>query len=118
MENNMAAHSTDSGQVSFVPENGARCICMKCPVQANSQCAKVKKEKFDELMKKEIKKMPKPEDTPILYCATGRATCKDLKLDELCICTTCHVWKEHKLADCKPVMHYCRDGKPECFKHI
>ena len=100
-------------KVPFVMGNLKRCICGQCPVQAKSICVK---EKLDAAMKmmsdpKAAKRMPKPSEVPQLYCSTGKAACKDIDPDQMCICGSCAVWVEHRLADARPSMYFCLEGK-------
>ena len=95
-------------KVSLTSENVTKCVCGKCPAQAKSQCVKTKMEGIKEAM---AKKPLRPKDIPGVYCSLGKATCKDLDPKEKCICGTCPVWAEFKLADGKPMGYFCRDGK-------
>jgi hypothetical protein len=95
-------------KVPLTSENVTKCVCGKCPVQAKSPCVKGKMEGIKEAM---MKKPLSPKDIPGIYCSTGKATCKDLDPKEKCICGTCSVWAEFKLADGKPMGYFCRDGK-------
>ena len=54
--------------------------------------------------------LPKPQDVPRLYCSSGKASCKDLELKQMCICGSCPVWHKFKLSGAKPTLHFCRDG--------
>jgi len=96
-------------KVPFTLEKVAKCVCPKCPVQAKSQCVSQKVS----VLADALKKVPlKREDIPGLYCSTGKATCTDLNSQEMCICGSCPVWTEFKLAGGKPAAgHFCRDGK-------
>ncbi|MGB2727442.1 MAG: DUF2769 domain-containing protein [Halobacteriota archaeon] len=91
-------------KVPFTVENIKKCICTECPVQNTSQCVKEKMEKAKEMM-------PKPEDIPGLYCASGVAACMDIDTNQMCICGDCPIWEECDLASGKPMGYYCRDGK-------
>lgn len=101
-------------KVPFTQENGMKCVCKSCPVQAKSECVKKKKEMMMEMMGKmkedEKMMMPKPEDMPGLYCSAGKAACMDIDTTQMCICGQCPVWSEYKLADGKPMGYFCRDG--------
>jgi len=104
-------------KVAFTMENGMKCICSKCPVQAGSPCAQ---EKIGKMMKADPPKgmaaqmtmqMPAPAEVPGLYCSTGKATCTDLNFKQMCICGNCPIWAENKLASGKPMGYFCRDGQ-------
>ena len=63
--------------------------------------------------KEEIEAMkPKADDMPGPYCANGVAVCKDFDFVKACMCSSCQVFKNFNLAKGKPVLYYCRDGKP------
>ncbi len=94
-------------KVSFVKDNVAKCVCPKCPVQAKSKCVADKVAVITQALGKSPLKR---EDIPGLYCASGTATCKDLDPKQACICATCPVWAELKLASGKPQGYFCRDG--------
>jgi hypothetical protein len=99
-------------KVPFTVENSMKCICTQCPVQSTSPCVKEKMKKAKEMMKRhESGMMPKPEDVPGLYCASGAATCRDLDTKQMCICGDCPLWEVYRLARGKPLGYYCRDGK-------
>lgn len=105
---NMSGNS----KVPYTVENIKKCMCPKCPVQADSKCAK---DKLNSLTK-EIEsaregEVPEPQDVPGVYCSTGKAACQDLNPEEQCICYTCAVWKEHNLGDGTPSMYFCQKGK-------
>ncbi|MCW4017743.1 MAG: DUF2769 domain-containing protein [Candidatus Bathyarchaeota archaeon] len=110
-----------------------KCQCAECPVQAESACTRPKIQKAMDMMNKmssssrssmpagsmsmqanppEVE-MPKPEELPGPYCSIGVAPCKDLDANKPCICTTCEVYKEYNLASCKPVEHFCFNGRAE-----
>jgi hypothetical protein len=99
---------TKASKVQFSQENGMKCICAKCLVQAKSQCSKDKIALVKRLMVE--KKMPKPSDVAGLYCASGKASCEDLNFKDGCICGNCPVFKQHVLVAANPVGYYCRDG--------
>jgi hypothetical protein len=96
-------------KVPFTAENVAKCICVQCPVQTGSACVKEKLAKAKEARGSGA--MPKPEDFPGLYCATGNAACKDINTRQMCICGDCPIWKEYMLVSGKPLGYFCRDGK-------
>jgi hypothetical protein len=91
--------------VSFTKDNANRCICMECPVQGKSQCARGK-----EKASKQGNSLS-PQDVPRLYCAGGKAACGDIDTKQACICGSCPVWIRHMLLKAKPSMYFCRDGK-------
>ena len=94
--------------VPFNEENVMKCICGKCPVTKNSKCSKELMEKAHMMMKEG--KKPSKKDIPGLYCASGKAHCKDLAFGEMCICGKCPLWTEYKLPNGMPMGYYCRDG--------
>ena len=99
-------------RVPFTLENIKECICSKCPVQNTSQCVRKKSEKTKEIMRNiESGSLPRPEDIPWLYCATGVATCKDIDTSQMCICGDCPIWEKYNLANGELLGYYCRDGK-------
>lgn len=100
-------------KVPFAIENLKRCICGQCPVQIKSKCVKEKLDAAAKLMSdpKKAKVMPKPKDIPRLYCSSGKASCKDIDANQMCICGSCAVWNEHVLADARPTMYFCLEGK-------
>ncbi|HOD69760.1 MAG: DUF2769 domain-containing protein [Bacteriovoracaceae bacterium] len=91
-------------KVDFTQDNIARCLCGECPVQAKSKCAR-------DLYEKSIKMegLPKPEQVPGLYCASGKATCTDLDIVQFCKCPGCLVWSDYNLKS----NHYCYRGSAE-----
>lgn len=91
-------------KVLFASESVKECICMQCPVQAKSLCAREKSKAAKNLP------APKPQDVPKLYCSSGKATCKDIDTRQMCICGACPVWHKFKLSGAKPSMYFCRDG--------
>jgi hypothetical protein len=100
-----------SPNIEFNQENIAKCLCPGCPVQADSECAKEKLMKLQEIMQSEEKTMPTPEDVPGVYCATGKAICTDIDPSKECQCPNCPMWKEYDLENGKPAGVFCRDGK-------
>lgn len=100
-------------KVKFNVENLERCICMSCPVQADSNCIKEKKIKIMEMMPdiKKTKTMPKPELVPGTYCANGKGHCDDVDFTKMCQCNLCAVWKENELDKGEPMGYFCRDGE-------
>ena len=91
-------------KVPFDSKGADECICNQCPVQIRSVCSR-EKDKANKGVK-----VPKPQDTARLYCSSGKASCNDLELKQMCICGSCNVWHRHTLAKAKPTLHFCRDG--------
>jgi hypothetical protein len=100
-------------KVPYTQENATMCICTRCPVQAESACARDKVRQMEEMMAKGMPEgmMPPPVDIPGLYCASGVAACRDLDFSKMCICGGCPVWDKCKLADGEPAGFFCRAGK-------
>jgi len=97
---------TKTPRVPFTMENVKKCICTKCPVQANSKCAKDKIMAMGKAMN-----MPmQAADVPGMYCSTGKAACTDLDMSKMCMCMACPLWAQYSLATSKPMGYYCRDG--------
>ncbi len=94
-------------KVPFVTGSVSRCMCPKCPVQGKSECVKGKLATISSALKADPLKR---EDIPGVYCSTGTATCRDLDPKQTCMCGSCPVFAEYKLAGFKPVGYYCRDG--------
>lgn len=57
------------------------------------------------------KEDPKPSDYPGMYCANGKAVCRDIDTEKNCICPDCVIYKEYELENAKPDFLYCKDGK-------
>ena len=49
---------------------------------------------------------------PGMYCAMGKALCKDLDFNKICKCKECSVWAEYKLQDENMTKYYCLYGNP------
>jgi len=100
-------------KVPYTQENATMCICTRCPVQAESVCAKEKVRVMEAMMAKGMPEgmMPPPADLSGLYCATGVATCKDLDFNKMCICAGWPVWDKCKLGDSTPAGYFCRAGR-------
>ena len=90
--------------VDYSEDNVQKCWCGQCPVQKQSSCAKDSMQQASQSL--EHHEMPDPKVLPGLYCATGTATCGDLKPTERCFCPECLVWGENVL----PANHYCAQG--------
>jgi hypothetical protein len=108
-----------------------KCMCGMCPVQAQSACSKPKLKMMMDMrasmgmkgsempagsmsaVQSEMSemKMPSPDQLPGPYCSISKAACNDLDMNKACICNTCQVYKEYKLASGKPVEHFCFNGK-------
>lgn len=105
-------NTSENSRVPYTVDNIMKCMCPKCPVQANSKCAM---NKLDSLVKGLESagegNVPEPLNIPGLYCSTGKATCHDLNPKEQCICYTCAIWKEYNLQNVEPVMYFCQRGK-------
>lgn len=98
---------SQKSKVSMTIDNIKKCACPKCPVQANSKCVKGKLGGLKEAM---MKNPLQKEDIPGVYCSTGTATCKDLDPKQMCMCPSCLIWSEYKLASGQPKGYFCRDG--------
>lgn len=99
--------------VEFNMENINKCLCKLCPVQANSDCVRIKMKIIQEKMSEDIDiAVPvEPGDVPGLYCSSGKTGCDDLYYHEECKCMDCEVFQENNLMENKPLGYYCRDGK-------
>ena len=102
--------SNQSPRVPFTRENINSCSCGGCPVQSKSKCATGKMASLDAALKVQPLQ---PQDIPFMYCATGKATCKDLDMQQKCQCPNCAVYQKYSLAKASHVAYYCRDGKAE-----
>ncbi len=98
---------TTRSKVPFTVSNVTKCMCPKCPVQSKSQCSTSKMATIKESLKKPALNR---EDIPGEYCSTGAAACKDLDPKQSCICGSCSVFFQYKLAAGQPAGYYCRDG--------
>ncbi len=94
--------------VQFTKDNTMKCLCGRCPVQAESVCVADKSLALAEAMKADGESMPMPSgaDVPGVYCATGVAACNDLDVSQTCICMQCLVYGEGGLQGWK----YCERG--------
>ena len=93
--------------VPFIKANVARCMCRQCPVQGKSNCVNGKLARLkDALSQSPLKR----EDIPQVYCGTGTAFCTDLDFNKTCICGSCPVFAEFRLASGKPIGKYCQQG--------
>lgn len=101
------ANEVRSTRIPFNAAKVMECMCTKCPVQANSACVKGKMAGMKEAM---MENPLRREDIPGMYCSTGTATCKDIDYTKMCICMSCPIWAEYKLAEGKPMGYFCRDG--------
>ena len=93
--------------VHFVSTNVTKCQCPRCPVQISSACVNRKIIEIKETLNKHPLKR---EDIPGVYCATGTATCTDIKVEQDCMCGKCVIFTEYKLFNFQPMGHYCKDG--------
>lgn len=105
-------NTSGNSKVAYTIENIKKCMCPKCPVQADSKCAV---DKLDGLVK-ELEssregEVPETQDVPGIYCSTGKAICQDLDPNQQCICYSCAIWKEKNLGEGTPSMYFCQNGK-------
>jgi hypothetical protein len=98
--------SAEMAGVEFTRDNAMKCMCGKCPVQAQSACVAEKSAKLKMAMESGMDGMPAVVDVPGLYCANGVAACTDLDFSQRCICSGCLVYKENRLGQWK----YCERG--------
>ena len=101
------------GKIEFSMENINQCLCVKCPVQIESQCVK-DKQKIMLLITQQDLDSPMRMDAervPGVYCSTGKAICKDIETERACKCNECPIWKEYALKNSLPGRYFCRDGK-------
>ncbi len=94
-------------KVPFIRASVAKCLCTRCPVQANSPSVSVKMVDIKNALSQNRLKR---DDIPEVYCASGAATCQDIDTSESCICDSCFVFQGYDLASSKRVGHYCRRG--------
>ena len=112
------------GKVQFSYESIIKCRCGVCPVQFHSVCAMPKKKYRNEILgemthetllgmtKEQITTMlPKADNLPGPYCATGVAACKDFDFSKMCLCGACQLFKDHNLIVAVPSSYFCKDGK-------
>jgi hypothetical protein len=93
--------------ILFTAENVNKCTCFACPVQTGSKCVRDKMS----LMSATLKQNPlQPQEIPALFCASGKASCRDLNFKKQCICVSCPVFKNYTLKGGTPPLFYCRDG--------
>lgn len=104
-------NQTTDVKVPFTRPNAKKCICWKCPVQADSECIEKNAEKMGEVM---TTNFFEPDIIPGLYCSSGVAFCKDIDTSRPCICPECPVFIEYGLEKCHPTHHYCKDGRAIC----
>ncbi len=98
---------TVSLKVPFTTANVSKCLCPKCPVQANSSCVSEKLPKLGDA----LKQTPlRAANIPAVYCSTGKATCQDLDAKASCICGGCAVYTSYQLATARPAIRYCKNG--------
>jgi hypothetical protein len=105
-------NTCENVKVPYTIENIKKCMCPKCPVQANSKCAMDKLENLArELEGPWEEDTPESQYIPGIYCSAGKATCQDLYPEEQCICNTCAVWRKYQLQNVKPTMYFCQRGR-------
>ncbi|HEX3014036.1 MAG TPA: DUF2769 domain-containing protein [Methanobacterium sp.] len=100
-------HKENEPLIKFARENIAKCLCLQCPVQSESECARTKMIMLQESMRG---MSPEPSDVAGVYCATGTATCSDLNPNKMCNCPNCEVFKENNLAQGEPGSYFCKKG--------
>ena len=93
--------------VPFSKANVARCMCPRCPVQGKSTCSAGKMAHIKDALRQNPLNR---EDIPEVYCGTGSASCADLDFKKPCVCGSCPVFAEFRLASGQPMGYYCRDG--------
>ena len=64
------------GTIPFVHVNVDKCLYLRCPVQLSSTCVSHKITGLKEALNKQPSRR---ENIPGVYCATGIATCTDIK---------------------------------------
>jgi len=95
-------------EIEFDRENMIKCLCIRCPVQKNSECAQNK----NKMLQISMKGMsPEPEDFPGMYCINGKAVCDDLDASKKCSCVNCEVWNENEFESKEPGNKFCQNGK-------
>jgi Protein of unknown function (DUF2769) len=99
-------------KVDYNLENMLKCICCKCQVQTQSSCAREKTKIIQKVEARGLEAIPifEPEEFPWLYCAVGRAKCRDLNFEKQCVCKDCKVWKENNLSIADTLEYYCKNG--------
>lgn len=93
--------------IPFTGASVGKCMCPKCPVQGKSQCVAGKVAGIKDALKSNPLRRA---DIPGVYCSTGTATCTDLNPKQSCICGTCAIYGQYKLASGQPGGYFCRDG--------
>ena len=94
--------------IPFTSYTVAKCMCVKCPVQAKSTCAK---ENLSNMGVTVCGTKPlQREEIPGVYCSTGFASCKDIDPKGSCICGTCSIFTEYKLGTAESIGYYCTNG--------
>jgi len=94
-------------KVDLNKTNIDQCMCTDCPVQAKSQCVKIKEAAMNETFKKNPLQ---GQDIPSMYCSTGIAACKDFDFSLECICKTCAVFDFYNLGKGKLINYFCQKG--------
>lgn len=97
-------------EVEFTRDNIIRCLCKKCAVQVGSQCVKNKLGLMLLITQQDLDSpmMMEPDKVPGLYCATGKATCKDINTKRVCKCVECPIWNEKSLKYNETSSYFCK----------
>lgn len=100
-------------KIDFSKENIDKCLCARCAVQIESDCVKDKLKIMFLITQQDLDSpmMMGPDRVPQIYCATGKATCRDIDTKKVCKCNECPLWKENKLELSTPGRYFCRDGQ-------
>lgn len=102
--------SKNGTNIKFERDNMIKCLCIQCPVQKDSECAQNK----NKMLQISMRGMsPEPEEFPGMYCANGKAACKDIDTNKKCKCVDCEVWKENELELKQPTTYFCKNGKAD-----
>jgi hypothetical protein len=96
-------------KVPFTKQNiMEKCMCGQCPVQSNSKCVR----DLDKNLAAAVNKVPiQREEVGGMYCSSGKALCHDLDFHNACVCGTCAVFHEYRLAGEHPSGYFCMGGK-------
>lgn len=101
--------------VNLDEDNLVKCKCPECPVQKDSGCvagllSEMAGSEGPEMegVATDKKHLPKPEDSPAVYCSTqvNGTGCDDLNYDRACLCPACDVWQDHDL----DYNYFCQNG--------
>jgi hypothetical protein len=109
----MGLERGNMSKIDFSMENIKKCLCTKCAVQIDSQCVKDKKKIMLLITQQDLDSPMRIDQdrVPGLYCAMGKALCKDIDAKKMCKCGECAIWKEYKLEMEKTDGYFCIDGK-------